>query len=207
MGSKGVPASGGSSCGSGPGLSSSGTVPAACCVSVSSSPSLPPLSVSPPHGQSPTRPAAAVCSASWAAPTSSAGSCPPPPPRRRRRRPPPPRYWKTRYCHPLQGRSAFCGSLSGCRRWRSHQSRSGPGPPARCPPPGSSESQTEIPMKRRRRMSLRHCRLGWRRVGRSAASLMRPPWFSALKRTFSACISSPWLHAEPEPSDIKQKTE
>lgn len=198
-GVKGVPASGGTSCGSAPELSSSETVPAACCVFASSSPSPPPLSASPPHGPSPTRPAAEACSAFWAAPSSSAGSCPP-------HRPPPPRDWRMRSCRRLPRTSAFCVSLSGCRRSKSPQNRSGPGPPAHCPLPGSSESRTGIRTRRKRR-SLRHCRPGWRRVGRSVASSMRPPWFSASTRTFSACTSSPCLRDVPETTDMKQKTE
>lgn len=200
-GSRGVPASHGSSSGSGPGPSSSGTAPAAFCVSASSWPSPPPPSASPPPGPSPTRPAAVACSASWAAPSSWAVS---------RHLPPlhhPPRCWKTRSCRLLRGTSAFCGSRSGCRRWKSPRTRSCPGNPARCRPPGSSGSRTGIRRKTRTRRTLRHCRPVWRRAGRSVASWMRPPWFCASTRTFSACTNSPCLDAGLEARDMNRETE
>lgn len=124
-----VPASSGSSSGSGPVLWSSGTAPEACCVSVVS---LPSLSASPPQALSPIRPAAADDSVSSAAPSSSAGCIPPSHPRHRRLLLH--RDWRTTSFHRLPGKSAFCASLTDCRRWTSRRNHCGPDTPVRCPP-------------------------------------------------------------------------
>lgn len=107
-----------------------------------------------------------------------------------------------------------CGRRRGCRRWKSPRNRCcGPGlsprpPPARSPPPPASSRSPTASWRWRTttRRSPRHCRPGWTRAGRSAASWKRPLWSFAWKRTFCACTGSPWLRSEPEPGDMKRET-
>lgn len=194
-----LPASGvSSSSGSVRGLSSSGTAPAACCVSVVS---LLSLSSSPPYGQSPTRPVAATGSAFSGAPLSWADSNH----HHHRRRPHRPRDCRTRSCHHPPRTSASCVSPSDCRRWNSDRNRCDRDLLVRCPPPVSFESRIGIQRRRMKKMSLRRCHPGWRQASLSAAFSMHLLWFSALTRTFSACTNSPCLDAKPEPGDIQHR--